>query len=121
MAKTKELRKPKKFVAGISCAALAVLTLIPATAVSAKAAKLQEDWIRAEETSIEVEPPVYFDLSMVECGYDDGSVVETNGSQEIEIYSSTDDLSKTIEANTRHIYQYRSMSDGRFCIYINKV
>ena len=30
-----------------------------------------------------------------------GSVVETNGSQEIEIYSSTDDLSKTIEANTR--------------------
>lgn len=112
MAKTKELRKPKKFVAGISCAALAVLTLIPATAVSAKAAKLQEDWIRAEETSIEVEPPVYFDLSMVECGYDDGSVVETNGSQEIEIYSSTDDLSKTIEANTRHIYQYRSMSVG---------
>ena len=49
---------------------------------------------------------------MVECGYDDGSVVETNGSQEIEIYSSTDDLSKTIEANTRHIYQYRSMSVG---------
>ena len=34
MAKKKELRKPKKFVAGISCAALAVLTLIPATAVS---------------------------------------------------------------------------------------
>lgn len=56
MAKTKEVRKPKKFVVGLSCAGLAVFTLIPATAVSAKAAKLQEDWIRAEEVDTIAEP-----------------------------------------------------------------
>ena len=84
MAKTKELRKPKKFVAGLSCTALAVLTLIPATAVSAKAAKLQEDWIR----------------------------VEIDGSQEGVPYFSTVNLEKIIDANTRYLYQYQSMSAG---------
>lgn len=112
MAKTKELRKPKKFVAGISCAVLAVLTLIPATAVSAKAAKLQEDWIRAEEVDTIAEPQDFSDPSVEEHRFDDGSVEEIDGSQEGVPYSSTVNLEKTIDANTRYLYQYQSMSAG---------
>lgn len=112
MAKTKELRKPKKFVAGISCAALAVLTLIPATAVSAKAAKLQEDWIRAEEVDTIAEPQDFSDPSVEEHRFDDGSVEEIDGSQEGVPYSSTVNLEKIIDANTRYLYQYQSMSAG---------
>ncbi len=112
MAKTKELRKPKKFVAGISCAALAVLTLIPATAVSAKAAKLQEDWIRAEEVDTIAEPQDFSDPSVEEHRFDDGSVEEIDGSQEVLPYSSTVNLDKIINANTRYLYQYQSMSAG---------
>lgn len=112
MAKTKELRKPKKFVAGISCAALAVLTLIPATAVSAKAAKLQEDWIRAEEVDTIAEPQDFSDPSVEEYRFDDGSVQEIDGSQEVLPYSSTVNLEKIINANTRYLYQYQSMSAG---------
>ncbi|MEZ3495614.1 MAG: M56 family metallopeptidase [Lachnospiraceae bacterium] len=112
MAKTKELRKPKKFVAGISCAALAVLTLIPATAVSAKAAKLQEDWIRAEEVDTIAEPQDFSDPSVEEHRFDDGSVEEIDGSQEVLPYSSTVNLEKIINANTRYLYQYQSMSAG---------
>lgn len=112
MAKTKELRKPKKFVAGISCAALAVLTLIPATAVSAKAAKLQEDWIWAEEVDTIAEPQDFSDPSVEEHRFDDGSVEEIDGSQEVLPYSSTVNLDKIINANTRYLYQYQSMSAG---------
>lgn len=112
MAKTKELRKPKKFVAGISCAALAVLTLIPATAVSAKAAKLQEDWIRAEEVDTIAEPQDFSDPSVEEHRFDDGSVEEIDGSQEVLPYSSTVNLEKIIDANTRYLYQYQRMSAG---------
>lgn len=110
MAKTKELRKPKKFVAGLSCTALAVLTLIPATAVSAKAAKLQEDWIRAEEVDTIAEPQDFSDPSVEEHRFDDGSVEEIDGSQEVLPYSSTVNLEKIINANTRYLYQYQSMS-----------
>lgn len=112
MAKTKEVRKPKKFVVGLSCAGLAVFTLIPATAVSAKAAKLQEDWIRAEEVDTIAEPQDFSDPSVEEHRLDDGSVEEIDGSQEGVPYSSTVNLEKTIDANTRYLYQYQSMSTG---------
>ena len=39
-------------------------------------------------------------------------MVEIDGSQDIAPYSSTVDLEKTINANTRYLYQYRSMSVG---------
>jgi beta-lactamase regulating signal transducer with metallopeptidase domain len=112
MAKTKEVRKPKKFVVGLSCAGLAVLTLIPATAVSAKAAKLQEDWIRAEEIETIAEPQDFSDPSVEEHRLDDGSVEEIDGSQEGVPYSSTVILDNIINANTRYLYQYQSMSAG---------
>ncbi|MDE6365757.1 MAG: M56 family metallopeptidase [Lachnospiraceae bacterium] len=112
MAKTKEVRKPKKFVVGLSCAGLAALALIPATAVSAKAAKLQEDWIRAEEVDTIEEPQDFSDPLVEEHRFDDGSVEEIDGSQEIDPYSTKVDLDKTIDANTRYIYQYRSKAAG---------
>ena len=118
MAKTKEVRKPKKFVVGLSCAGLAVLTLIPATAVSAKAAKLQEDWIRAEEIDTIDEPQDYSDPSIEEHRLDDGSVEEIDGSQEIDPYSTLVELDRTINSNTRYIYQYKSKVSGeRIKIY----
>lgn len=49
MAKTEKPDRLKKWIVGFGCAGLAAFSLIPATAVSAKTAALQEDWIRAEE------------------------------------------------------------------------
>lgn len=112
MAKTKKFVKPGKKVIGFSCTCLAVLALMPATAVSAEAAKLQEDWLRAEEVSEEVEPLNFSNSSLIGCGYDDGSVIEIDGSLENVPYSSKVELDKTINANTRYIYQYRNMSAG---------
>lgn len=111
LAETKKLMKPGKVALGLGSACLAVLTLIPATAVSAEAAKLQEDWLRAEEVVTIVEPQDHFDPS-VEERYDDGSVAEIDGSQETEPYSTVVDLTQTINANTRYLYQYRSMAAG---------
>lgn len=112
MAKTKSFSKPKRWMTGISCACLAVMSMIPATAVSAEAARLQEEWMRAEEVETIEEPQNHWDPTIEEHGYDDGSVVEIDGSQDIAPYSSTVDLEKTINANTRYLYQYRSMSVG---------
>nr|MDE7479138.1 M56 family metallopeptidase [Lachnospiraceae bacterium] len=112
MAKTKKFIKPQKWMMGVSCACLTALTMIPSIAVSAEAAKLQEDWMRAEEVvTIEV-PQDFSDPSIEVHGYDDGRVVEVDGSQEIEPRSATVDLEKEISAYTRYIYQYRSMSKG---------
>jgi len=112
MAKTKSFSKPKRWMTGISCACLAVMSMIPATAVSAEAARLQEDWLRAEEVETIEEPQSHWDPTIEEHGYDDGSVVEIDGSQDIAPYSSTVDLDKTINANTRFIYQYKDKSAG---------
>lgn len=112
MAETKKFVTPGKKILGLSSACLAVLTMIPTIAVSAEAAKLQEDWMRAEEISVEVEPQDFSNASVVECGYDDGSVIEINGSLEEVPYSSKVELDMTINANTRYIYEYRSMSVG---------
>lgn len=112
MAKTKSFSKPKRWMTGISCACLAVMSMIPATAVSAEAARLQEEWMRAEEVETIEEPQNHWDPTIEEHGYDDGSVVEIDGSQDIAPYSSTVDLDKTINANTRFIYQYKDKSAG---------
>lgn len=112
MAKTKSFSKPKRWMAGISCVCLAVMSMIPTTAVSAEAARLQEEWMRAEEVETIEEPQNHWDPTIEEHGYDDGSVVEIDGSQDIAPYSSTVDLDKTINANTRFIYQYKDKSAG---------
>lgn len=112
MTTTKRFVKPKRWMTGISCACLAVMSMIPATAVSAEAARLQEDWLRAEEVETIEEPQNHWDPTIEEHGYDDGSVVEIDGSQDIAPYSSTVDLEKTINANTRFIYQYKDKSAG---------
>ncbi len=112
MAKTKSFSKPKRWRAGISCVCLAVMSMIPTTAVSAEAARLQEEWMRAEEVETIAEPQNHWDPTIEEHGYDDGSVVEIDGSQDIAPYSSTVDLDKTINANTRFIYQYKDKSAG---------
>lgn len=112
MAKTVTFIEPGKKIMGLSCACLALLALIPSTAVSAKVAKLQEDRMRAEEVETIEEPQDFSDPSIEEHGYADGSVVEIDGSEEIVPYSVTVDLKKTISANTRYLYQYRSMSAG---------
>ncbi|MCI8969458.1 MAG: M56 family metallopeptidase [Lachnospiraceae bacterium] len=109
MAKTKSFSKPKRWRAGISCVCLAVMSMIPTTAVSAEAARLQEDWMRAEEISVEIQP---LDDFVVQYGYDDGSVIEINRGLEYVPYSSKVELDMTINANTRCVYQYRSMSAG---------
>ena len=112
MTMTNRFVKPKRWMTGISCACLAVMSMIPATAVSAEAARLQEDWLRAEEVETIEEPQSHWDPTIEEHGYDDGSVVEIDGSQDIAPYSSTVDLEKTINANTRYIYQYKDKSAG---------
>lgn len=109
MAKTKSFSKPKRWRAGISCVCLAVMSMIPTTAVSAEAARLQEEWMRAEEISVEIQP---LDDFVVQYGYDDGSVIEINRGLEYVPYSSKVELDMTINANTRCVYQYRSMSAG---------
>lgn len=109
MAKTKSFSKPKRWMAGISCVCLAVMSMIPTTAVSAEAARLQEEWMRAEEISVEIQP---LDDFVVQYGYDDGSVIEINRGLEYVPYSSKVELDMTINANTRCVYQYRSMSAG---------
>lgn len=112
MAETKKIMKPGKVMLGLSSACLAVLTMIPTIAVSAETAKLQEDWMRAEEVITIVEPQDHSDPSVEEHRFDDGSVLEIDGSQEMEPYSATVDLTQTINANTRHLYQYQSMATG---------
>lgn len=112
MAETKKFMKPGKVMLGLSGTCLAVLTMIPTIAVSAETAKLQEDWMRAEEVVTIAEPQDYSDPSIEEHRHDDGSVVEIDGSQEIEPYSENVDLTRTINANTRYLYQYRSMAEG---------
>ncbi len=109
MTMTKRFVKPKRWMTVISCACLAVMSMIPATAVSAEAARLQENWMRAEEISVEIQP---LDDSVVQYGYDDGSVIEINRGLEYVPYSSKVELDMTINANTRCVYQYRSMSAG---------
>ncbi len=112
MAKTREVRRPKKWVMGLSCLGLAVLALIPSTAVSAGAAKLQEDWMRVEEVVTIEGPQDHSDLSIEEHGRDDGSVVEIDGSWAADSRSVTIDLKNTINANTRYLYQYREKLEG---------
>ncbi len=68
--------------------------------------------MRAEEVETIAEPQDHWNPSIEEYGYDDGSVVEIDGSQDIAPYSSTVDLDKTINANTRYIYQYKDKSAG---------
>lgn len=112
MAETRKFMKPGKVMLGLSSACLAALTMIPTIAVSAETAKLQEDWMRAEEVITIAEPQDHSDPSVEEHRSDDGSVLEIDGSQKMEPYSATVDLTQTINANTRYLYQYRSMAAG---------
>lgn len=114
MAATKSFVKPKRWMTGISCVGLAVMSMIPATAVSAEAARLQEGWMRAEEVETIAEPQNHWDPMIEEHGYDDGSVAEIDGSQDTVPHSSKVDLEETINANTRYIYQYKDESAGDF-------
>lgn len=120
MAETKKFLKPRKMMLGLSGTCLAVLTMIPTIAVSAETAKLQEDWMRAEEVITIAEPQDFSDPSVEEHRYDDGSVLEIDGSQEMEPYSATVDLTQTINANTRYLYRYRSMAAGETIIITAK-
>lgn len=111
MVETKKFMKPRKVMLGLGGTCLAVLTMIPTIAVSAETAKLQEDWMRAEEVVTIVEPQNHSDPSIEEHRHDDGSVVEIDGSQEAKCYT-TEELSQTINANTRHLYEYRRVAAG---------
>lgn len=112
MVTAKRFEKPRKWLIGLSGICLAALALIPATAVSAETAKLQEDWIREEEVVTIAEPQDFSDASIEEHRYYDGDVVEMDGSHETDLHSSTVDLTQTIKANTRYLYQYKSKSKG---------
>lgn len=107
LSKTVSLNKPKKRVTGLSCACLVVLTLLPATAASAKAAKLQEDWIQAEETALEEGAQDFSDPSIAVFANAGERVVELDGN-----WVSVPSLERTIGANAKYIYQAQSMSAG---------
>ena len=111
MVTAKRFEKPRKWLIGLSGVCLAALALVPATAVSSETAKLQEDWIRSEEVMTIAEPQDFSDPSIEEHRYD-GNVVEMDGSHETDLHSSTVDLTQTIKANTRYLYQYKSKSKG---------
>ena len=114
MRKTVKLQKPKKIIVGLCCICLAALTIMPATILSAKTARLQEDWMRVREVAVELalQGSNYSDASIEEHGYVDGRAGEVESSFVLTPQSASIDLEKTIEANTRHLYGYRSMSDG---------
>lgn len=112
MAKVKTWNKPKKQIISLSCACLAMLTLIPSTVAAAKTADAQENWMRTEEVLSETADGDHSDSSVEHHGYADASVIEIYEDNGIMPYSSVTDISTTIKANTRHIWQYRSMEKG---------
>jgi len=114
MRKTVKLENPKKAIIGLCCVCLTGLAVIPATAVSAKTAQLQENWMRIEEVAVELalQDNDYSDASLEEHGYVDGRVMEIEGGFALMPHSASIDLKKTICAGTRHLYGYRSMSEG---------
>lgn len=114
MKNTVKFNKPKKQIIAVSCVCLGILALIPATMLSAKTARLQEDWIRDEEVSVELALQDYddSDASAEEHGFVDGRVAETEVISALTPHSASVDLEKTIDADTRHVYGYRSMTDG---------
>lgn len=114
MKNTGKLTKPKKRIIALCCVGLGVLALIPATMLSAKSARLQEDWIRDGEVAVELalQDDADSDVSIEKHGFVDGRVAETEGILALESRSASVDLEKTIDADTRHLYGYRSMADG---------
>lgn len=131
MAKTTGLNRLGKRIMGFSCVCLAVSAMIPAIAVSARTAKLQEDWIRAEEIEVEMELLVdpyqdFSDPTQLEHGNaaDDVGITEIDGSQEVEEpkmdkNSPFVDLDKRIPPNARQVYKYMHVSAGdTICIIV---
>ena len=135
MAKSVRLNRLERRIMGFGCVCIAVLSMIPATAVSARTAKLQEDWIRAEETVVEMEllydsSQDFSDPPVVEyrTAEDDDGITEIDASQEHyedpkpARNSPFVDLDKRIPAGGRQLYKYMRVSAGdSICIVIKNL
>lgn len=114
MANQNKWTKPKKWVIGLGCSCLMALTIIPSTAFAEGTARLQEAWIRAEGIEIEDEPQNLSDPTIEEHSYaneDDGVIEIYVGDDEIMKYSSSVELGRTINSNTRVVYEYHDMTE----------
>ncbi len=112
MVKVKKLERRKKRVIAAGCACLLGISLIPSVAFASAGAKLQEAWLRAEETETEEEPQDWGDESIEEHGMDDGSVTEIYASDLEGANKRSNDFAETISKNTRRMLQTAEMSAG---------
>lgn len=112
MIRNKEIRKPEKRMMIASSMILVLISLLPATYVSAKTAEVQEEWIHATEKEMVLEASDWSDDSDVVCSVDEGAIEEVDLSSDIMPYSNTVSLNQTINGNTRVLYQAYSMSQG---------
>ena len=112
MIRNKEIRKPKKRMMIASSMIMVLISLLPATYVSAKTAEVQEEWIHATEKEMVLEASDWSDDSDVVCSVDEGAIEEVDLSSDIMPYSNTVSLNQTINGNTRVLYQAYSMSQG---------
>lgn len=112
MKRTRELKKPSKWMIAASCLSLVVATLVPVSLVSAKGADLQEELLVESEIGSAEENNVAaaFSAEMEMIG--DGNVTEIDLTSDIMPYSDNVILDETIPAGTRVLYYYRSMSAG---------
>lgn len=112
MLKAKETKKTKKIVTAGCCLTLTVAAVLPAGAVSVRAAELQDKWIHSTEHAVQAEQVDYSNPADEMHAVADGSVVEIDLTSDIEMYSSSIPLDFTIYSGTRVLYGYRYMFAG---------
>lgn len=114
-----KMKKPEKKMVAASCLCLFVLSFFPAQIILARAVKIQESWIKEEETAIEVkstspEPVVTYqtaaDLGVGEVEYPKKG------------FQTEKDISGTYEiaANTRMLFGQQKMAEGESIVLTGK-
>ena len=103
-----------KKMAVTSSLVLAALAMIPSYAMAEGTARMNEKWLAQTEVEMEVEPIDYAALEMTGTVGDEPNVEEIDLTLEQEVmpFSTTITLDRTINANTRVLYHWKSMQAG---------
>ncbi len=116
MAKEKKFKHMKKRAMAAGCACLLGISLVPSLAFASTAARLQEAWMRMEETSTEEESQEWSDdwsdESIEICGTDDDGVMEVYMSDMDNKTKSSNTFEETVSKNTRQLFVSVQMSAG---------
>ncbi len=112
MVTMRNVTKPTRRRLAISCIALMLFAMIPSGMVSAASADLQEKWIAANETEVEVLASNFEDKSVERYANSDDGVIEVEMSSDKNTRGSTIDLDATINTNTRMLYQTKYLLSG---------